>query len=482
MVTNSPQNSLFRQEALKKSASPERLDQLIQIIDPKRWLTLVALGTLVSAGAAWSVLGQIPIKVEGRGILVYPSQVTPLQTDISGRIKTVLLKPGDTVEKGKPIALIDQSELRRQLELAQNRLSQLSSQNATAIALQQQRESIEQSVLTQQRQSLQTRLVSEQALPDLMKLRATASIDQERRELEAQLSTLNTLLPTYQERWEAREAIAESGAISKDQILTAKREFQDIEAQINQLETQLSQLDLRVADVEQEYVINQNQFLELKSQLKELDSRSVNQTEQDKLAEVNRRKEIQDAEREVARIGAQLQQNETMLSAHDGEILEMNIQPGQLVEPGQAVAVVSQLKGEQKLLSINFFPVGEGQKIETNSDLQVTPSTVKREEFGGIVGRVSRVSSYPITREGAASLVGNPELLKDVMGDGSQIAVFAELETSAENESGFAWSSSQGPEQPVESGVTTSVRVTIAKRSPISFVLPILKDWIGFSS
>lgn len=482
MVSNSPQNSLFRQEALKKSASPERLDQLIQIIDPKRWLTLIALGTLVSAGAVWSVLGQIPIKVEGQGILVYPSQVTPLQTDISGRIKTVEFRPGEKVKKGDAIALIDQSELRKQLELAENRLSQLLFQNETAIALQRQRESIERSVLTQQRQTLQTRLVSEQGLPDTLKRRAMASIDQERLELEAQLKTMQTLRPTYQERWEARAAIAETGAISRDQILTAKREFQEIEAQINQLETQLSQLDLRVANAEQDYVINQNQLLDLQAQLKELESRGINQAEQDKLTEVNRRKEIQDAEREIALVKAQLQQTETLVSAHDGELLELNIQPGQLIEPGQTVAVVSQSQEKQKLLSINFFPVGEGQKIKSGNDLQVTPSTVKREEFGGILGRVSNVSSYPITREGAASLIGNPELLKDVMGDGSHIAVFAELETKAESQSGFAWSSSQGPKQPVEAGITTSVRITIKKRSPISFVLPILKDWSGFSS
>jgi HlyD family secretion protein len=37
MVT-APNNKIFRKEALERSASPEQLDQLIQVVNPKRWL------------------------------------------------------------------------------------------------------------------------------------------------------------------------------------------------------------------------------------------------------------------------------------------------------------------------------------------------------------------------------------------------------------------------------------------------------------
>ncbi len=60
-------NNLFRKEALERVASPEQLDQLVKVASPKRWFSLFALGSLVAAGCAWSLLGRIPIIVKGQG-------------------------------------------------------------------------------------------------------------------------------------------------------------------------------------------------------------------------------------------------------------------------------------------------------------------------------------------------------------------------------------------------------------------------------
>ena len=69
-------NNLFRQEALERASSPEELDQIMQVVNPQKWLPVVAVGSLVMAGLFWSILGRIPITVTGTGIIVYPSTVT----------------------------------------------------------------------------------------------------------------------------------------------------------------------------------------------------------------------------------------------------------------------------------------------------------------------------------------------------------------------------------------------------------------------
>ena len=69
--SNSPE-SLFRQEALERLSSPERLDQLMQIVSPRSWLPLGAAGLIVGVALLWSFLGRIPIHSVGEGILVYP--------------------------------------------------------------------------------------------------------------------------------------------------------------------------------------------------------------------------------------------------------------------------------------------------------------------------------------------------------------------------------------------------------------------------
>jgi HlyD family secretion protein len=123
--------------------------------------------------------------------------------------------------------------------------------------------------------------------------------------------------------------------------------------------------------------------------------------------------------------------------------------------------------------------VSEGKKIQQGMELQVTPSTVKRERFGGIIAKVSYVSPFPITKESASSVVGGPEILQGLTSQGPQIQVFAELEADPSTISKFRWSSSKGPNAQVTSGTTTSVRVKVDEQSPISFVFPILRSWSG---
>jgi HlyD family secretion protein len=112
-------------------------------------------------------------------------------------------------------------------------------------------------------------------------------------------------------------------------------------------------------------------------------------------------------------------------------------------------------------------------------ELQITPSTVKRERYGGIVAKVTNVSEFPITKESASTVVGGPEILQGIASKGPQIQVFAELQTDPSTTSQFRWSSSKGPDTQVTSGTTASVRVKVEEQSPISFVLPILRSWSG---
>lgn len=61
---------LFRQEALERLSSPERLDELMTIVTLKTWLPLGTLGLLLGLGLVWSVVGRLPVTISGRGPLV----------------------------------------------------------------------------------------------------------------------------------------------------------------------------------------------------------------------------------------------------------------------------------------------------------------------------------------------------------------------------------------------------------------------------
>ena len=65
------QKSLFRQEAMDKTLSPDELDRLMRVTGPKGWLALIALLALVAAAVVWGVLGTIPVAVHAdEGVLL----------------------------------------------------------------------------------------------------------------------------------------------------------------------------------------------------------------------------------------------------------------------------------------------------------------------------------------------------------------------------------------------------------------------------
>lgn len=68
--------NLFRQEALERLSSPERLDELMTIVNLKTWLPLGTIGILLGLGLIWSLVGRIPVTTSGRGKLIYNDAAT----------------------------------------------------------------------------------------------------------------------------------------------------------------------------------------------------------------------------------------------------------------------------------------------------------------------------------------------------------------------------------------------------------------------
>jgi HlyD family secretion protein len=100
---------MFRDESLERLSSPEALDQLMRVINPKSFLPLAAVAAITITGGFWSFIGRIPLTVEGQGILIHPSNIIPLQLKSAGQLSTLTIKPNDIVKKGQIIGSIDQT-------------------------------------------------------------------------------------------------------------------------------------------------------------------------------------------------------------------------------------------------------------------------------------------------------------------------------------------------------------------------------------
>lgn len=421
MITQ--KQDLFRKKSLERLSSPEQLDQLMQVVNPRSWIPLASLGSLVFIALLWSIFGRIPMTVEGRGILVFPGNVVPLQSKSAGQIIELKIKAGDVVKAGQVIATIDQTEVQEQLDQQRAKLVELQNQNQQVGSLQKASTEEEKRAIQQQRRFLQQSLQHEQS------------------------STAN-----YQERLRVRKQLYAQRIITNDVLL----------------------------DAEQQYLKNLQTVTNLQAQLQELDSRAAEQNRQDLEASTARKKEMQETQREIDRLALQLSNNGQIISQQDGRVLEIAVSRNQVISAGSRIANLVEEDSSEELEGITYFSVEDGKKVQEGMAIQITPQIVKRERFGGIIGSVTTVSPFPITREGAAAVVGNAEVVEGLASDKSSlIQVSSNLTPDPNTFSGYKWSSSKGPQTQISSGTTTIVRVKVEERAPITFVLPILRSSSG---
>jgi len=395
------------------------------------------------------------------------------------------------------------------------------------------------SSIQQQRLSVLERIRNTTALTPTLRDRGREALKAEREALESQLKTAEKSRVTLQRRWDVREGLLnrlatdENGkplldkngnpikgpVITEDVARQAEQEYLSNEANIanlkarlreqearqteaektfrdnlnsiSELQAQLRELDGRESEAEKNYRDNLNSLSELRAQLRDLDSKIPNLKQQTLESLTSRENQIQEVKRAIAQLELQLKQNSEIRSPYSGRVLEVTATSGQILSPGFRLGSIDAEKQSRELVAVTYFAVQDGKKIEQRMkdlkekdkavEVQVTPTTVKRERFGGIKGTVTSVSVFPITKEGAALSVGNADLVESMVAKGPQLEVVAKLKPDTSTFSGYAWSSSKGPPMKMSSGTTTTVRATVEEVPPITFVLPFLRSFFGLS-
>ncbi len=428
---------IFRQDALEALASPERLDELVRIIRPRDWVLLAIIGVIAAGVLAWSVFGRLPTAVNGQGILIYPRNVVPFQAPATGRLVTVAVQVGARVAKGDLVGTIDLADTRRELIESRRQLADLEVQDREKSALERDQAGLQaQDLEAQRRFQLQRRDNLEQSIRDA-----------------------EQLAPILAARLAGQKALQDQGlspAVSED-LLAAQKE---------QLANRVNISSLRA------------EVTEVGSQLKQLEMQQRDLARKTLEAATARRNEMQRLAGTIAVLEAQVERSGRIASEFPGTVLEVSKAPGEVVSTGERIGLMALEGAAVRLLCHAYLPVGEGKRVQAGMRAQVVPDTVPRERFGGIVGRVRWVSPFPVTREGAAAVIGSQEVAARLVTTPS-IEVIVDLETDPATFSGFRWTSSRGPAMKMSAGTTTVSRITVEERAPITYLLPFLRSASG---
>ncbi|MCX6089444.1 MAG: NHLP bacteriocin system secretion protein [Candidatus Atribacteria bacterium] len=187
----------------------------------------------------------------------------------------------------------------------------------------------------------------------------------------------------------------------------------------------------------------------------------------------SRDREIQNAKAQISRLQEEFLFYSTVVTPIDGRVLEVKVNRGEIIEAGVPLLDLEQTGEQAKNLEVVLYiPVEEGKKILPGMEAQISPTVVKKEEYGYLVGKVVSVSEFPATNRGMMRTLGNEDLVKQLSGQGAPIEVHIDLIIDKNTPSGYQWSSPQGPPVQIDSGTVCSGSVTISKERPIEQVFP----------
>jgi len=413
---------IFRKASLERLSSPEQLDQLMQVTRPLGWFALLGCFILFGVAVFWGYRGEIPTKVYGQGILLRKGSIHNVVSLGSGPIEKLFVEVDQIVQKGQLLARLGQPDLEHKIKEAQDRLRNLEAEQKLISSLDAKTANLKRKYLIRQRRAIKEAI----------------KFGEER-------------LSFYKKQVAHEKRLLDKGISTPSQLQDAKNVYENTIQEI----------------------------MKYKSELNNLSSQEVDLMSRKEKDQITIEHKISQARGNIKALQDNLHLQSRIISPHWGRVLEIFKDRGKVIgegEPLLSIEVIEQ--GKESLSAVLYFPPLEGKKIHKGMKVHVTPSVVREEEYGHVLGRVNQVSGFPASRKGMLRMLQNEDLVRSLSEGGAPIFVSTTLIPDAGNVSGYKWASGQGPPLEIQSGTLCSGSVVVDKQRPLSLVLPLLKKHI----
>jgi HlyD family secretion protein len=414
---------VFRKVSLERLSSPEQLDQMMRVTDAKGWIVQVAFGVVLLIAIVWGAYGSVPHTVAGTGILVRSGGVFEVIALSTGRITDVSVGVGDIVSEGQVVAHMTNPEVAEQLREA----------GAILTALKVEHERI--AAYGTEEDALQARL-----------------LNQEQESIEQAIAAAERSIAWYDEKIAAQEALVKEGLLTREALVDTYREIDAAKQQISDNRSRLRLIPVK--------------NLELRNKREQ--AVNLNRTKIDAQA------------RSVAELERRVKARSEIVARQTGRILEVLTEQGAVVNQGEPVLTLDLLgRTVKELEAVIYVPSAQGKQIKVDMSVMLAPSTVKREEYGMLVARVTSVSEFPATSRSMMRILKNDKLVASLAGNDAPYEIRADLLIDERTASKYRWSSSQGPPLRIQSGTVAVAQISVATRRPIDMVFPLIRQHAG---
>jgi HlyD family secretion protein len=413
---------LFRQVSIERLSSPEQLDAVLRVTSFRSWLALAATFGVLAVAVAWGYTGSIPTTATGQGLIVRHGGVLNLVARGAGVVVEMRVKAGERIHANQVVAIIAQPELVEKLKAMRGAFEDA------------------------KRQRLQTLQVQQNAA----KLQIDA-LNRDRLTIQVQIDDLNGRSKIATEQIASEEQLLAKGLVTKQQVIAARQSVATLQQQIQSLQVKLKQMDA------EQYTIQ------------------AQPAQSDLPLQAN----IASVERELAALQHELSFAEQVVAPDSGEVLEAKVFQGSAVAPGQPL--VSVQPDASILELVGYLPASQAKDARQGFEVQVSPSNIKREEFGFMTGEVTYIADYPSTPEALMRNFQNLSLVNALSQPGPVTEIHASLRTSPDTFSGFEWSTSKGPQTKISAGMICSVQIVTKREKPLNLLFPYVKKKVGIS-
>jgi HlyD family secretion protein len=412
---------IFREAAIERLSNPEQLDHVVGVTRPFDWMAAAALALGLVVLVAWSVLGRIPTRVSGDGILLSSGgRLVDVVSAVSGKLASLDVGIGDAVRRDQVIARVVQTETEQRLQQARDVLREREREHAEL-----------------------TSAISRE-------------IDAKLANYAAQEAGLASVMAAAEKRAAyLTDEVAKLEPAAVSGIVTRKY-LEDRRVELNNARE-------RITDA-------RNDGLKLNAQRLDLQS----QRERDRMLSEFK---VNDSRRAVAQLAAELERGSQILSPVDGRVVELKVSSGAVLAVGTPVIGIE--TAGQVLEATVYMPPDRGKNVRPGMEVRVEPTAIKREEYGAIVGTVITVSDFPVTPQGMLADLHNDALVKRFSQGGAPYAAKVALDRDPSTVSGYRWTSGKGPPLLLSSGTLTRAEVTTREQPPIDLVIPLMKRLSG---
>ena len=393
---------------------------------------LFSLAVVGGLTAAWALFWPVPTEVIGRGVVIVPGGASVIDARAEGQILELPVAVGQEVRRGQPLVRLYLPALDQQLRRQEKDLAELVRIN------------------------------------DALNRRDAARLESARRVRDTTLAKLED----DRKRFDRLRRVYDQKVADFRHL--ARREV--------------------VAPLAQEVVATEDRALQLDTEVAELqilEQQAVNDWEGVQLeiaTEAQRRRyRIDEGRRNLKVTQARLAYESTRTAERDGRLLDLQVVRGQTVRPGERLGTLSGGDG-QPLQAVAYFAPADARRLKPGLAMEVVPDWKERGRFGGIQGRVTRVSLLPATREDVNTTLGNPQLAEALVRRGPVMRTTIDLLPAADAPDGgqedsatrYRWTLSRGSSVfPIREGLTLQAHGYVEWRTPASYVLPLLRDLTG---